>query len=405
MTAMSYDERPSPQMPLPARPEVPDGQLHDDRRKPRAVAQLLDHGVLSHVFGQHGEYKVRTTMTTRQAWQYRCCVLRHGKAIKTAFYPITVERKPPRQRDTPKLGDTEDMRLSFAQEAVDIHFTRCAALQEYLVLSAIYDQSPSRSRGWYTLLAPLIGITVLVACGFWSHAFRSEGGPSAGSQPPLVTDQRPTSQSGGLPFPISSSTTSHGSLPEEVVASNSPEPWTPKAVSVNDLFALQGPPPGSDPLRRALPSQASPGSEESGIQVGDMLLLSGWLQRVSRAPDNSYRLHVSPNRDAGKRDLIAMVPQPEKTASSPDVKAQLQTVRTFIKQQLLRQQEPSPRGSMMQRPVYMQLTGQLSYSAAPLAAPARGKRSQAATARWEISPVVEVQFATPSEPSDRSRPQ
>ena len=136
-----------------------------------------------------------------------------------------------------------------------------------------------------------------------------------------------------------------------------------------------------------------------------MLLLSGWLQRVSRAPDNSYRLHVSPNRDAGKRDLIAMVPQPEKTASSPDVKAQLQTVRTFIKQQLLRQQEPSPRGSMMQRPVYMQLTGQLSYSAAPPAVPARGKRSQAATARWEISPVVEVQFATPSEPSDRSRPQ
>jgi len=29
----------------------------------------------------------------------------------------------------------------------------CAALREYLVLSAIYDQPPSQSRLWYILLA------------------------------------------------------------------------------------------------------------------------------------------------------------------------------------------------------------------------------------------------------------
>ena len=171
MTVTPFDERPSSQPSLVARPEVREPSPQHDDRKGRAVAQLSEHGVLSHVFGHHGEYKVRTTMTTRQGWQYQCSVLRHGKAIKGMFFPISVERKSPRRRDRPKLGDAEDLRLSFAQEAVDVHFTRCAALQEYLVLSAIYDQSPLRSRGWYALLAPLLGIAVVVALGYWAHAF------------------------------------------------------------------------------------------------------------------------------------------------------------------------------------------------------------------------------------------
>ena len=146
MTVIPFDERPpSSRSSLAAWPETPGGQPPADDKKAQAVAELLEHGILSHAFGQHGEYKVRTTMTTRQSWQYRCCVLRHGKAIKGAFFPIIVEHQPitPRVRIRP-LG-TEDMRLNFAQEAVDVHFTRCAALQEYLMLSALYDQAPSQS--------------------------------------------------------------------------------------------------------------------------------------------------------------------------------------------------------------------------------------------------------------------
>jgi hypothetical protein len=399
MTVIPSDERPSSQLSLAARPELPEGRPPHDDRKARAIAQLVEHGVLSHVFGHHGEYKVRTTMTTRQGWQYRCCVLRHGKAIKGVFFPIIVERKSPRQRDRPKLGDVQDIRHSFAQEAVDVHFTRCAALQEYLVLSAIYDQPPSRSRGWYALLAPLMGTAVIVACGFWAHAFWTDRGQLAGSPSPLVADQRVSAEPWDVPLP--NSTTSRNSMHEKAGASNSPDQAEmPKAVSVNDVFALQGPPRRSD-----LASRASPGSEASDVQAGDMLLLTGWLHSVSRTPDNTYRLHMGPNRNTGARNLIATVPPPDKTTSSPDVKAQLQTVRTFIRQQLLRQQEPSPRGSVMQRPVFVQLTGQLSQPAAPPAVPAKGKRPQDVTTRWEIGPVLEVQFATPSELSDRSQPQ
>ena len=408
MTVIPFDERPPSQPSLAASPELPEGRPPHDDRKARAVAQLVEHGVLSHVFGHHGEYKVRTTMTTRQGWQYRCCVLRHGKAIKGAFFPIIVERKSPRQRDRLKRGDTEDIRLSFAQEAVDVHFTRCAALQEYLVLSALYDQPPSRSRVWYALLVPLIGIAVVVACGFWAHAFWTDRGQSAGSPSLLAADQRATAEPRDVPLPLSSSTTSRHSTYEQASASSSLAlAEAPKAVSVNDVLALQGPPWRSDLPPGVLTSRSSPGSEASDVQVGDTLLLTGWLHRVSRTPDNTYHLHMgpNPNRNAETRDLVAMVPPPGKTTSSPDVKAQLQTVRTFIKQQFLRQQEPSPRGSVMQRPVFVQLTGQLSRPVAPPAVPAKGKRSQAATTRWEIGPVLEVQFATPSELSDRPRPQ
>jgi hypothetical protein len=389
-----------------AQSESPEWRPHGDDRRERAVIELLEHGVLSHAIGRHGEYKVRTTLVTRQAWQYRCCVLRQGKAIKGAFFPIVVERTPPLRQARPKPWNAEDWRLNLAQEAVDVHFTRCAALQEYLVLSAIYDQPPSQSRRWYILLlAPLIGIAFAVAYGIWAHAFRTESGQPPGSLPSAVAERPPTTRS--VPPPTPSGTASRNSIHEihEKAGASSPTDLleTPKAVSVKDLIALQGPSQKVDRGPGALTPQASPGSAVSDIQPGDVLHLTGWLHRVSRAPDNTYRLHMSPNRNAGARDLIAMVPPPESAPGSPDVKVQLQTVRTFVKQQLLRQQEPSPRGSVMQRPIFVQLIGQLSYPTPPRGAPARGKRAQEPTARWEVRPVLEVRFATPSEPPNRSQ--
>ncbi len=406
MTVVPFDERPSPQTSPAAQLESPDGWPHQDDRKERAVIELLEHGVLSHAIGQQGEYKVRTTLVTRRAWQYRCCVLRQGKAMKGAFFPIFVERMPPVRQVSPKPWDAEDWRLSLAQEAVDVHFTRCAALREYLVLSAIYDQPALQSRRLYTFLAPLIGITVVVAYGFWAHTFRTDSGQPPGSPRPLVAERRPPKEPRSVPLSPSSSTANRNSVSEQGGASSlidSAE--APKAVSVNDLLALQGLPEKTDQASRALASGISSGPATSDIQAGDVLLLTGWIHRVFRASDNTYRLHVSPHRNPGARALVATVPPPDQDQGSPAVQAQLQTVRTFIKQQLLRQQEPSSRGSVMQRPIFVQLTGQLSNPTASPAAPSRGKRSQDTPARWEIRPVLEVQFATPSEPSNRSRSQ
>jgi len=405
MTVAPFDEHHSSQISPAAQSESPNGRPHRDDRKERAVIELLEHGVLSHAIGQHGEYKVRTTLVTRQAWQYRCCVLRQGKAIKGVFFPIIVERTPPIRKVSRKPWNTEDWRLSLAQEAVDVHFTRCAALREYLVLSAIYDQPPSQSKRWYIFLTLMLGAACVTAYGLWAHAFRTNSGQLPGSPPPLIADQRPTSQPSDVPLPVSSGTASRNSTNEQAdVSSPTHAMEAPKAISLNDLIALQGPPQKADSPPRALTPRTSPESAALDIQTGDMLLLTGWLHQVSRAPDNTYRLHVSPNRNTGARALIAMVPPPDQALGSPAVQAQLQTVRTFIRQQLLGQQEPSLRGSIMQRPIFVQLSGQLSNPASSPGVPSRGKRSQDATARWEIRPVLEVQFATPSESSDRSRP-
>jgi hypothetical protein len=404
MTVIPFDERPSFQTSPAAQLESPDGGPHQDDRKERAVIELLEHGVLSHAIGQHGEYKVRTTLVTRQAWQYRSYVLRQGKAIKGAFYPIIVERTPPARQVSPKLWSAEDWRLSLAQEAVDVHFTRCAALREYLVLSAIYDQPRSQSRRWYTLLAPLIGIACAVAYGVWAHTFRTDSGAPPGKPAPVVADQGPTREPVSVPIPASSSTASHNSINEQAGVSSPVDPAeTPKAVSLNNLLGLQGPPQKADFASRAVTPGASPGSAASDLQAGDVLRVTGWLLRVSRAPDGAYLLHVSPNRDHGARTLTAMLPPPDQALGSPSVQSQLQTARALIRQQLLRQQEPSPRGSVMQRPIAVQLTGQLSNPAASPGAPSQGKRPQDAPLRWEIRPVLEVQFTTPPAASNRSR--
>jgi hypothetical protein len=406
MTVIPSDERPSSRSSLAAWPTSSDGRPHGDDRKERAVAQLLERGVLSHVFGPHGEYKVRTTMTTRQRWQYRCNILRHGKAIKGAFLPIIVERTPGMLQPRPKVGEAEDMRLSFAREAVDVHFARCAALHEYLVLSAIYDQPPSQSRRWYLLLALPIGIAFAAVYGFWAYALRTDSGQPPASPPPSLAEQQAMGKPSSIPLPASSNTARRNDIDEQSAASRLTRPTeTPIAVSLNNLLDLESPPERADHASGALPQQTAPGAMESDVQVGDVLRLTGWLHRVSRAPDNTYRLHVSPNRNAGARDLIAMVPPPDQAPGSPAVKAQLQTVRTFIKRQLLRQKEPSPSGSVMQRPIFVQLTGHLSYPDASLGAPTQGKRSRDATAHWEMRPVLEVQFATPPKPIDRSQPQ
>jgi hypothetical protein len=411
MTAIPFDEHPSSQPSPAAWPDSPQEQMDDSDSKERAITKLLQHGVISHAFGQRLEYKVRTAMATRQTWQYRCCVLRHGKAINRAFFPITVDHTPPMRQIHPGPESTEAMRLNFAKEAVDVHFSRCAALREYLMLAAIYSQPASKSKRRYTFWVFLIGTAVLTAYGFWAYALRTDSGRLLGSAPlPVqgtadpVVDRGPTKAPRSVPLPASSGTARHGSSGEQASAPRITRlAETPKAVNLHDLLALENLPEKVDHAPPTPTPSVSPGSTASGVQAGDLLLLTGWLHRVSRAPDNTYRLQVSPSPRAEAPGLIAVVPPPDQATGLPDVQAQLQTARAFITQRLLRQQ-PSPRGSVIQKPIFVQLTGQLSYPDASLGEPSWGKRSRDVKARWEVRPVLEVRLATPAVPSDRSRP-
>jgi hypothetical protein len=372
-------DKPLSSQPSPAaRQDSSEARPHDGRSQGRAVATLLKYGVLSDTFGQLGEYEVRTTLTTQQSWQYRSRVFCDGRAIRGAFAPIVVDRTPDRPHVRQAPGVTEAMRLKFAREAVDVHFTRCAAVREHLLLAALYSQPLPRSRRRYVFLVLLFGAAFLTAYGLWKPALWIDSGHPPESPPPSVqesqppgVDQPPTEPPLSAPQPVSSDEASHDTPVPEI------------------------PPQGAEPEPSVAPPQPPPESTASDVHAGDPLRLTGWIHRISRDPDGTYRLQMSQSRESQASDLIAVVPHPDRASDLPAVREQLQAVRTFIRQRLLRGQEPSPRGSVMRRPVFVQLTGQPSYPDRLVGNPPQGRGPRDATAHREVSPVLEIEFATP----------
>jgi hypothetical protein len=150
--------------------------------KARAVVDLLRSKVLSQSYGEEGEYEVRTTISTRQAWRYQCRVLRHGRVLKREFPPIAFDRTPD-MREAAAI--TEEMRIAFATEAVDMHFARCAAVKEYLIMAAILSQpSPRDFRRLRIIMAIAMCAAVAAAYWFWKEPILAALNPLPAPPPP-----------------------------------------------------------------------------------------------------------------------------------------------------------------------------------------------------------------------------
>jgi hypothetical protein len=379
--------------------------------KERAIAQLLRHGVLSHVVGRGLEYKVRTTIETQRVWRYRCDVYCHDKPMKWAFSPIVIDRTSQSQQVGTEPESIEALRLNLAEEAVGVHFTRCGVLREYLTLASIYSQPPPASRRRYTRSLLLIGMALLTGYGVWSQTLRTRSGqPPVGSpaiaqqelQP--VTAQTPAPAPEPVPLPTASSMSSAETPAEPSPVPAGPPPvQAPKRVLLSDLLALESSAEQAVPAAPASSPEAASGLTAPDLQAGDLLHVTGWLHWISRAPNSTYQLFVTPSPRSKAPGLIAAVPPPDQSTESPTMERQLQTVRSFITQRLLRQQQPSSRRSLMRKPIFIQLTGQLSPPELSLSEPVGGKRVEDATASWEVRPVLDVQFATPPPSTSRSR--
>jgi hypothetical protein len=135
--------------------------------KAQTVMDLMRNKVISHTIGEQGEYEVRTTFETRQAWRYQCSVLRHGRVLKTVFPPIALDQT----RHMGKAGAiTEEMRTAFAEEAVDIHFTRCGVVKEYLLLASIFSEPPPRDhKPLWVAMVVFMCAALAAAYWFWGH--------------------------------------------------------------------------------------------------------------------------------------------------------------------------------------------------------------------------------------------
>lgn len=168
-------------------------------------------------------------------------------------------------------------------------------------------------------------------------------------------------------------------------------------------LVMRGTADQADRMAQADTARLASGATAPDVQVGDLLHLGGWLHQVSRDPDGAYRLQVSPSQKRIAPGLMAVVPHSTHAARSATMQAQLETVRAFITERLLRDQEPSSRGSVMRSPIFVELTGRLSSVDPPLSEPPQRKGLRDTTPPWEVRPVLDLQFATPPPPLSDAR--
>jgi hypothetical protein len=399
MTARAVTAGPASQLFLVAPQETTAGRPYDREGAERAVTELLRHGVLNDTLGYCREYEVRTTLTTRRTWQYRCGVYHHGQAITKGFPPIVVTGLRHRQHGRLERARLHALRHRFATEAVQVHVARCAALREYAVLASIYAHPSSAYRRGSAILGIVIGAALLATYGLWTLAPWTQGGPPSerllASIPEVV---HPASR----PSPEREAEHPTGDHPPAEPPVSAPWPAS-SGASRYDLLALEDPTERADHGLYVAPPGGSPTPTTSDTQAGELVRFMGWIQQIFRDPDGAYRLLVSPTQDAGAPSLSAVVPSPDQAAGPPGVRAQLQAARTFIRQRLLQQREPSPRGSVMRRPVFVHLTGQVSVPDPSRRASSQGQDPRDAAVRWAMHPVLDIQFVVPARPSDRAR--
>lgn len=123
-----------------------------------------------------------------------------------------------------------------------------------------------------------------------------------------------------------------------------------------------------------------------------MVSLTGYLHLVaSEKNDGDYYMQISGSPTDGNNCIIVEVP-PENEGPA-ELRPYYARVRKFVRDRLLRGEEPGPAGNVMNHPPYVEVAGQLFFDDRHLKDPPRGKRGLKAATLWEIHPVVGIRFA------------
>ncbi len=168
----------------------------------------------------------------------------------------------------------------------------------------------------------------------------------------------------------------------------------PKGVKFTELLQL-GEPPGVKKDDARYQNDRIPAFPNSlDVKEGDILTTKGWLHLVAAEDDGDYHIQISDSPTSGDHCLIVEVPNPDPAfVSSSDLRPLSQASRQLIKSRMLRNQEPSSRGSVMAHPPFVKITGQLFYDDSHVGDPPRGKKKMHAATLWELHPVTQISFA------------
>jgi len=169
---------------------------------------------------------------------------------------------------------------------------------------------------------------------------------------------------------------------------------TGKSVAYADLVKLDDPPGVQKNDHRYQAARIPSFPNQLGVKEGDILNTTGWLHLVAGVSDGDYHIQISDDPNSQASCLIVEVPNPDpQFVASPELRPHAEKVRDFIKTKLLRDQEPSPRGSVMQHLTHVTVTGQLFYDDAHVGDQPRGKKGCKAATLWELHPVSDIRFA------------
>ena len=130
------------------------------------------------------------------------------------------------------------------------------------------------------------------------------------------------------------------------------------------------------------------------LREGDMVRISGWLHLVAYETDGDFHIQISNSETDGNNCLIVEVPYPTYVKSAPNLKKLCNTVRNYIKRNMLKGKDPSS-ATVLSKAVYVTVTGQLFYDDSHVGDPPRGKKGMHAATLWEVHPVTDVQITQP----------
>jgi hypothetical protein len=171
-------------------------------------------------------------------------------------------------------------------------------------------------------------------------------------------------------------------------------------INLSDLLSLQ---PAAEKMTKDFESVRYPKPGGAKYAEGQIVRTRGYLRLIAGEGDGDYHMQISTTPDTFDNCLVVEVPDDDKTfiAKTPDLIPLAKNVRDWVANSLKLSKDPLGRILIMQKPPYVEVTGQLFFDAEHQAAMGKGDfRGKSISGKqlpsktsWELHPVIKMAFA------------
>jgi hypothetical protein len=171
-------------------------------------------------------------------------------------------------------------------------------------------------------------------------------------------------------------------------------------IDLADLLSMQ---PAAEHMTKDFESVRYPKAGGARYAEGQIVRTRGYLRLIAGEDDGDYHMQLSTTPDTFDNCLVVEVPNDDKTfiARSPDLIPLAKSVRDWVATGLKLTKDPLGRILVMQKPPYVEVTGQLFFDAEHQAAMGKGDfrgksingKQLPSKTSWELHPVIKMAFA------------